>query len=538
MNITKSDLGSLAICFLGLTLFCFFAPGQANAQSPGAKPVKIAIRPQAHSVGLNQDMAMKCVLLDANNMPAKAPKDLNVEIQYKLPSGKVETVPVLIKAGESSYMLAVPAREAGITEVQAKQKQLLGSTTYIKVKSAKPSSALGTHELDTIDSAARRASLTASRVMEMRTAVRPDSDRVPASEAAGPATNSSAIEEARVAKASPAPTGSGRVAATSTGNPSEAAEEIGLILKHDSRTCLADGKDTANIFAFLDEKVSDAPVDILVTLLSDMGELIPVPLLIQKGQDTAQAKLTSRQVGTVTVEYVRSKPPVVLRSGREMKIRFGPPITGLEARSSPPKISLLETADLVIRLVDASGTSVSTDEPRVIDLAMVNGSGDCESNVIVIAANSASVHARFLPTNRGLVQISASTPSLMPSTFTVLVTFPVMLLGCSLAGGFMGGAIASSISKGRREHKLGWVIRIAIGCVTGFLLYYFGVVGFISHIPRSLAVNPFGALALSIVGGWLGTEVFTPILQWLGLGKVDQRDGAAAQPAADSVSNP
>ena len=78
-------------------------------------------------------------------------------------------------------------------------------------------------------------------------------------------------------------------------------------------------------------------------------------------------------------------------------------------------------------------------------------------------------------------------------------------------GGLVGGLLAFLRHRGSR-----WP-RIAVGGVTGFLLYWAFMFGLTRVIPRGFVLNPLSNFALSTIGGWLGTEVFTLLLKWLGL---------------------
>jgi hypothetical protein len=59
-----------------------------------------------------------------------------------------------------------------------------------------------------------------------------------------------------------------------------------------------------------------------------------------------------------------------------------------------------------------------------------------------------------------------------------------------------------------------------IGVITGFVLYWgflLGVLPLLPHFAHAFVLNPFTALALTILGGWLGTQVFTPVMKRFGL---------------------
>jgi len=94
----------------------------------------------------------------------------------------------------------------------------------------------------------------------------------------------------------------------------------------------------------------------------------------------------------------------------------------------------------------------------------------------------------------------------------------------------VGGLLAFLRRRGTR-----WP-RIAVGGVTGFLLYWAFMFGLVRVLPPSFVLNPLSNFALSTIGGWLGTEVFALLLRWLGLSKPGarkERDADKPAPSAD-----
>jgi len=82
----------------------------------------------------------------------------------------------------------------------------------------------------------------------------------------------------------------------------------------------------------------------------------------------------------------------------------------------------------------------------------------------------------------------------------------------TILGGAVGGLIAA------RRSKTGRLYRTMIGVATGFVLYWgllFGILG--NEIPREFVLNPFGGLAIPILGGWAGTAVFNAFLKKIGI---------------------
>src|SRR5262249_59501250 len=59
--------------------------------------------------------------------------------------------------------------------------------------------------------------------------------------------------------------------------------------------------------------------------------------------------------------------------------------------------------------------------------------------------------------------------------------------------------------------------RILLGLFAGVLLYWAFVFEVLPLIPRGVIRNPFSALILPMLGGWLGSDVFPLVLGRLGL---------------------
>ena len=53
--------------------------------------------------------------------------------------------------------------------------------------------------------------------------------------------------------------------------------------------------------------------------------------------------------------------------------------------------------------------------------------------------------------------------------------------------------------------------RLPIGVATGFLFYWACIFLGLASTRREVVLNPLSALALSSIGGWLQTEVFSMI---------------------------
>lgn len=277
------------------------------------------------------------------------------------------------------------------------------------------------------------------------------------------------------------------------------------------RTLLADGRDSATVYGLLSGNDAIATTDIKLRLHNSDGTLQPAELTILKGEFSGTAQLISDHPGNVAVEYLGAVPAAKLIGKDSLSVKFGPPITGIEIKASPPQISLLESAEVVVRLLGNDNVPLATDQPRDIFLTIEQGSGQLGTHQFNIPAGSAEGRASFTPTTVGNVVLAAASPNLVTTQVPLQVTWPITLLITSAIGGLVGGLLAFAMEKGARW----W--RSAIGLVTGFVLYWAVIFIGINDLAGGYAINPLSALAISVIGGWAGTQVFTPLLKRLGV---------------------
>ena len=266
------------------------------------------------------------------------------------------------------------------------------------------------------------------------------------------------------------------------------------------RRLLANGHDRAIIQAFLIGDNPAAATDIRIRLANSAGALLPVPLRIPSGGDYGEAELTSDQAGAAVVEYMSSDPPVPLDGDHTLQVQFDPPVSRIEAVSSPPGIGLLDSAQIVVTLTDDTGKPVPTAIARKVSFAITSGHGVIQPDSVSLAQDEFTSRVTFSPVSIGDVTISVSTPNLLPRVVPVTVKTPWALLGLSLLGGLAGAWIGV---KERRTKQ--W--RILAGALTGLLFYWALLFGLLPVLGRAALLNPLSAFAVSIVGGWAGTLV-------------------------------
>lgn len=428
-----------------------------HAQSAETRPVKMKVEAMGKNFRSGESVEIQVKCMDSENNTALVKQDYTITLLAHMPSGKVDTARVNIPAGAAEQKFSMKFPENGIIHLQALHDRLLPGETFLRVKP----STTENREAPKIES--RSGGVVASQ---------------------------SVREPERLTSAA----------------------SYGLTLRYSpQRTLLADGKDQATIQAFVVDGPDSSAQEIRVRLFNSGGELTPQPLIIPAGEDVGAAVLTSTNQQTITVEFVNANPDASIQGDTKMQIVFGPPVTQLALDVSPPVITLVDKSDLIIKLLDSSGKPVATDIPRKVSFTIESGRGDIETKELLIAAGGFEARTSFRPTWRGEVQLTAATPNLQTASALVKVTLPVLILVLSAVGAALGGVIGYW-----REQGAQWW-RIVLGLITGFVFYWAFVFGVLPLVSREIVLNPLSAFALSVIGGWLGTEVFNMVLKRLGL---------------------
>src|SRR5579862_8078453 len=448
-----------------LTLAVLLAPSVVWSAAPA--PVKLEVEAGAHSLRQGDSLEIQVNLLDAANQPALAPKRLSVLLQARNAVGKVEKIQsVDLAAGESSKQLAINPPGSGLVYIWARNPELLPGGAYVAIRpAAAPSRAPS-----------------------------PKASPTPPPMAAAPSALPSAVPSAAPSHLPQAPRGA-----------SAPMPEIALRFSPD-RQFLADGKDAVTVQAFLMGGDDTAHSDFRLNIFDSSGTMQPAPLIIPKGQASGHSVLTSSQPGNITVEFLGSTPPSECEGEKKLNIKFMPPITRAGFKASPPRISLVDTADVILELTDELGRPINADAPRVVTFAIDAGRGTLSQKEVKIPAGQFWARANFQPEWPGPVMVTAATPNLLTVTTNLDVSMPVALLFCSALGGITGGLFSYLKCRGKSGQK-----RILIGLVTGFILYWACIFLGLASLGRGVVLNPLSAFSLSTLGGWLQTEVFTSV---------------------------
>jgi len=448
------------LALLMVLLGSLFFEGMAEAQKKTSLR-KLVVKPEAPTYRRGATAQIEVIIQDENNKIVQASKEVVVELEIRFPSRKIQKMQDTIKVGQASAKFKLLLDEIGVFDIrarhQAKNQEFLEGSIPIRVN--KP--------------------LLRSR---------------PGAGMAGLDRGfASVMKEPQIPLV-----------------PSLAGRDSLEIKFSPQRPLLADNKDSATIHVFLyaDNEEGTAKTDIRVRLFNNGGKLDPTPVKISRGSDYGYAKLTSDQIGMVTVEYLGATPTVQPPDARQLQINFVPPINRVEISASPPEITLVDNADLIVRLLDEQDRPIVTDTPRLISFAIEQGRGEIKDDTLQIPKGHSDGRTSFAPTWRGQVKLLAATPNLQIAATPLTVTLPMSLLILSAIGGVAGGGIAFKV----HPESTWW--RILIGLVTGFVLYWaFIFIGGLTMLSRAVVLNPLSAFALSTLGGWLGTEVFTFILK-------------------------
>ena len=438
------------------------------------------MQPEERTVKPGDEAEIRLFLLNANNEHVSAPKDLPVQIEVSTLSGELlEAREVTIEAGEGSETFTIKApNEVGSLEIRAKQPLLLDGGSTLDVRS-QPSAPRQRQR----DAAAKRTADRPNKSSSIRL----------------PEYGSSGLGAKLF-----------YVSFVSFGEKPSKRDQHNLALRYlPERSILADGKDAATVYVYLNQPATS---DIQVYLHNSGGQLAANPLVVRKDEIQAHTTLTSQEAGHITVAYQGSIPKSALEADRNLSITFSVPITKLSLKAAPPKIPLVDQAQIVVRLLNNIGTPVATDEPREVSLDIESGRGEIDPKVIKIEASAFEGRASFYPAGQGQVLISASAKGFSIEPTKLEVTFvPSMILLLSLAGGIAGGLIGYWTTQNARL----W--RVAVGVLTGLVLYWACIFGLVPAISRPTVANELSAFALSVLGGWLGTKVFTITLNKLGV---------------------
>ncbi len=312
------------------------------------------------------------------------------------------------------------------------------------------------------------------------------------------------------------------VRAGSIFNP-PAKPSLQLVLN--SERAVANGRDFVRVQAIVVGNPFPKPVALRLAAVN--ASLEPELLQIPPGASSAEAKLTSVRSGKATVQCLNTTPPIEVRNAK-LSVDFLPDIHPA-LMVSPTNIWLLENAALTVTLLDSTGRVLKAKEAQRVDLGIKSGHpGELTSNSIVILPDHSVASTVFNPYWSGPVEFIASVAEAAPLSATLHVQTPWPVIWMSLFCGAIGGLIAAWHQKvGRKDFK--W--RVLVGAVTGFTLFVASAFGLLLGGLRGFSVHMLGATVVSLVGGYLGTEVLALLIRRFGIAP-DQLPEGSKQPLA------
>jgi hypothetical protein len=432
-------------------------------------PVKLDIQTDRHSARPGEPFPIRIRLLTAANAPVPAPKPLDVQLQARLPSGEVKSFGNFILArGEAEKEVSITPPGRGLIYLWAKQAELLPGGVFVSIRP--PTQPAPQPSPPPANPPPQPSAKTAPEPRKPQPVEQPTLGQLPRAAAAPP----------------PLP------------SVPPAIPKLALRYSPDRRF-LADGNDAATVQAFL--LTDPLATDLRLNLFDGSGTMKPVPLTIPKGQDTGQASLTFDQPGTVSVEFLGSEPSAKM-DDTKLAIPFMPAITHLKLEASPPAISLVDRADLVLTFRDKAERPVASDVARHVIFTIDTGQGELSRQEMDVGVGQFEARTSFQPARLGQVGISAATPNLLTASIPFQVSAPVGLLVCSFLGGLAGGYLYYW------KHKRSGRRQIVVGVITGFLFYWACLFLGLAAVGHAVVVNPLSAFAISAFGGWMQTGVF------------------------------
>ena len=407
----------------------------------GGIPLKLLLEDEGVWTDDVDARRIKVRLVDASGDPTSLRDPLDLTITMEGPSGAVSATTVEMPAASNSVSFRLEAADAGLYKVSADHEWLLGGSLLFKTL---------------------------------------------------PAEDKSSVETRGEGK-------NGYLGMLQ-------GQRLKVLLRYTpERKLLADGVDSATVYAIIADDSIRPDRDVKIRLHNSDGILDPNPLTIPEGETTGVAKLRSENVGAVTLEYLTSDPPVRVDGSGQMTVGFAPPITRLDLKISPSSITLAEAVTVIARFVDSSGKPLTTDTPRKISFFLNQGSGEWSSAETTVPAGEAEARVSFLPHGYGNFVLGGSTPAMIPATGTLSVTLPYLAIAIAALGGLAGGGVAFLYEKDARW----W--RLPVGVFTGLLAYALTLAGLMWVDIAVGASSPISAFVAGSVGGWAGSG----LLQWL-----------------------
>ena len=460
------------------------------AQQYAWRPVRADILPQSQGTKIGDSVVVRIELLDANGKPTNALQNTPLVVHAVEPSGKVQEMKLEVPSGTSSTEFKFQAAEPGLTKmtVSNPENQVLESSNYVLItprsRHAKPSSS------------SKSKVAPAKKVFSNP----PTSQVYGHAHVANVRLVSLAFDELQ-----------------DNGNAAAAAEAAGprIMLQvsgeHDSNV-RADNVNFERVSVYyMDSAPSQTAIKVWLTW--NHGAIEPNPLVIEKGNYTAEAHWTSGSpVKNATVSIARIEPAVAVQGESSAQINFVEPVSGVAFFNPPASMSVVDEYDLHARFYDIAGNFVRTSDKRSVAVSTSNP---------ILKFKPASqdtdwdFDTNLTPTGWGKAQIEVATPGYPPFEHTLVVTYMGVLLLC-IAGGLLGslGDILTNSSAARGWRILG---RLMVGTLAALLCSWAYVIVGLPEVPAGILHSRIAAFGVSIASGWAGIIAVRRVAKWLGM---------------------
>jgi len=440
--------------------------------------MKLDVRPLTQGPRVGDSIAVEVTLLDANNQPAKWDRSCTIDITVSGSSGQpVQKYIITIAPNQSAAQFTVAA---------VAQPTLLTMTAR--------------EEHDSLLPGGYSVLIRANNVKKK--VVKPSAFPLGRPHKSSGFVTIAAQFKPRFILLAAAQTGSSPVPTTSE-SPGSSAPALFMMNSTGRGEILADGKDQARIQVFyVDPQGGSAVSDIKVLLTTTNGPLHPgPPIIIKKGDISAEAYWTSTSPGDASVSLASSTPQYPITGNQQLRVTFSPVIYGIGTESpNPLKLSLIDRVPVVAQFFDPKGRSIQTDKPRQITFTSSNPSLHVDPLSPIVQTNDSEATVMLTPTWSGTATLEFSTPGYDHQTLQVTVPMWSVLLLC-LIGGVVGGIAARDALK----RSVGW--QIFVGILGAIVLVWMCVYAVLPKTDSLIAHNLVSVFVVGILGGYGGTRV-------------------------------
>lgn len=455
------------------------------------QPARISVKAANQGIRVGDKSTVTITLLNSDNHPVAAPRDMLFSVALQPPSGAASTQQVRIPRGQSAAPFEFQATQTGLTSITVrpaagdirpdKTDVLVVRSGSSRSKARKPAPAKTPPGF---------SKLWRSREEQFyevgRTQLRPARFVLTfAAKPYGPDPQN------------PAP-------------PVDNSPRLHLSVNDVGSEFKADGKDTVLITAYYDSPDgSAAPGNIHLWFTNSNGELDPRPLVISAGGYSGAANLTSRWPATAHVSFVSASPSLAVDGDKEFDIHFVPQVSGMQL-VGPEKLSVVDNERIMVVFFNAEGNPISTGKSRKVTLHSKQSKLRLAPEIVEVNQDSAVGSAVLFPVWLGSDTVEAVVENYQSKPLVIVVTGWLVLALC-LGGGTAGGLAAYDKFGG----SLFW--RIFLGILGGAVLCWLYVYLALPRVDINLAHNTFSVFFVALIGGYLGLAALDFAAERLGL---------------------